>query len=472
VSAQEPLGTTPDVIRVGRYALHARLGVGGMASVYIGRLQGASGFAKTVAIKRLHPQYASDPEFAAMFVDEARLAARVVHPNVVSTLDVVHSGDDLLLVMEYIDGDSLAALMRGMAHHSRSMPLDVVSAIFCGVLSGLQAAHTATSDAGEPLSIVHRDMSPENVIVGVDGVARVLDFGIAKASNKSSVTKDGTVKGKLAYMAPEQVLGKDVTGQADLFAVATVMYELMSGQRLFKGDNDGATVRKLLYDPVRTLKDVVKNVSQALNDVVMRGLARDTSERYANALDMHQALEEAVQPATPRRVAEWCRSVVASEISKRASAVSSVERVALVASERPPAGAAAPSEMLARPSPLPQLATVLEPSIELPLYRPSRAKYVAVAGGMLAGLGLVLCITLYVQASEPSALRDPGTRVRAEVPRTLASSPLPAAVPVASSSSVATGASVSAKHGVGAHNAALPGVIKPVTKPASSYGRD
>jgi eukaryotic-like serine/threonine-protein kinase len=439
VSAQESLENAPDVLRVGRYALHARLGVGGMASVYIGRLQGASGFAKTVAIKRLHPQYASDPEFASMFVDEARLAARVVHPNVVSTLDVVHSGDDLLLVMEYIDGDSVAALMRGMSHYKKSMPFDVVSAIFCGVLSGLQAAHEARADGGEPLSIVHRDVSPENVIVGVDGVARVLDFGIAKASNKSSVTKDGTVKGKLAYMAPEQVLGKEVTGQADVFAVATVMYEVMSGQRLFKSDNDGATVRKLLYEPVRPLKDCVKNASSALNDVVMRGLARETGERFGTAAAMHQALEEAVQPATPRRVAEWCRSVVADEISKRASAVSSVERVALLASDRPRA-LVPPSESL------PQLAALLEPSIELPIHRPRYAKYLGVTVGSL--VGLAFCVVTYaVQASEPNMLRDSGKRLRAESVRGL-SSAAPQAPAASSTGSVVSASSAGTKHPV------------------------
>src|SRR5262245_51026591 len=169
---------------IGRYALHGELASGGMATVHLGRLLGPVGFSRTVAIKRLHAQYAQDPEFVSMFLDEARLAARIRHPNVVPTLDVVATSGELFLVMEYVPGESLSRLARAARDRMERMPPRIVSAIMSGVLHGLHAAHEAKSERGEPLGIVHRDVSPQNVLVGTDGVARVLDFGVAKAAGR------------------------------------------------------------------------------------------------------------------------------------------------------------------------------------------------------------------------------------------------------------------------------------------------
>src|SRR4030088_3091893 len=178
-----------------------------MATVHFGRLQGAAGFARSVAIKSLHPQYAKDPDFVAMFLDEARLAARIAHPNVVPTLDVVSQGDDLLLVMEYVRGSALSRLVRPLTQKGERMPQRIAGSIVSGVLRGLHAAHEAKSEIGEPLDIVHRDVSPQNVLVGTDGIARVLDFGVAKAAGRCYTTRDGNIKGKVPYMAPEQLEG-------------------------------------------------------------------------------------------------------------------------------------------------------------------------------------------------------------------------------------------------------------------------
>ena len=197
-------------IVVGRYALFDEIASGGMATVHLGRLLGPSGFARTVAIKRLHPQFAKDPEFVAMFLDEARLAARIRHPNVVSTLDVVARRRRALPR----DGvRRRASRSRGSREVARATASDrsrcrSSARSIAGVLHGLHAAHEATSERGEPLGIVHRDVSPQNVLVGVDGVARVLDFGVAKAAGRVQTTRDGQIKGKLAYMAPEQLTGK------------------------------------------------------------------------------------------------------------------------------------------------------------------------------------------------------------------------------------------------------------------------
>jgi eukaryotic-like serine/threonine-protein kinase len=194
-------------IRVGRYALFDALASGGMATVYLGRLTGAAGFSRTVAVKRLHPNFAKEADFVGMLVDEARLAGRIRHPNVVPTLDVVQLPDELMLVMEYVHGEALSKLLRNVAAAKAQIPLPIASSIMIGSLHGLHAAHEATDERGAPLEIIHRDVSPQNILVGVDGNPRILDFGVARATGRIQATGDGKLKGKLAYMAPEQLRG-------------------------------------------------------------------------------------------------------------------------------------------------------------------------------------------------------------------------------------------------------------------------
>src|SRR5262245_13924051 len=241
----------PEPVRVvGRYAVYNEIASGGMATVHVGRLIGPVGFARTVAIKRLYAHYAKDPQFVAMFLDEARLAARILHPNVVQTLDVVPSEGDLFLVMEYVAGESLARLLFASYEQKRSIPPEVVSSIMVGMLHGLHAAHEAKSERGEPLNLVHRDVSPQNVLVGIDGIARVLDFGIAKAALRASSTPGGRMKGKLAYMSPEQLAGVGVDRRADLFSAGIVLWEALTGEQLFVGDDQGKIVGAIMSAPI------------------------------------------------------------------------------------------------------------------------------------------------------------------------------------------------------------------------------
>ena len=176
-----------------------------MATVHLGRLLGTAGFSRTVAIKRLHLQYSKDPDFVSLFLDEARLAARIRHPNVASVLDVVALEGELFLVMEYIQGESLSRLLRVVVEEKTPIPIPIATGVVAGTLSGLHAAHEATSESGDPLNLVHRDVSPQNILVGVDGVPSVVDFGVAKAATRAQVTQEGELKGKLSYMSPEQV---------------------------------------------------------------------------------------------------------------------------------------------------------------------------------------------------------------------------------------------------------------------------
>src|SRR5215472_13646045 len=218
-----PPGSSPRI--VGRYALFGEIASGGMATVHFGRLLGPAGFARTVAIKRLHAHFAKDPEFVAMFLDEARLAARVVHPNVVPTLDVVALDGELFLVMEYVQGEALSRLWRALRERDERIPHRVVASCLTGVLHGLHAAHVATSERGEPLGIAHRDVSPQNVLVGMDGISRVLDFGISKASGRIQITREGRVKGKTGYMSPEQLSGGAVDRRTDIYSASVVLWE-------------------------------------------------------------------------------------------------------------------------------------------------------------------------------------------------------------------------------------------------------
>lgn len=309
--------------KFGRYLLFDQIGAGGMASVHIGRLIGPVGFSRTVAIKRLHGDYSSDPEFVSMFLDEARLAARIQHPNVVQVLDVVMAERQLLLVMEYIRGDSLANLIRTPPRDK--LPVPVALQIATDVLFGLHAAHEATSENGEQLGIVHRDVSPQNVMVGADGVARVTDFGIAKAAARASSTRDGRLKGKLAYMAPEQIQRRRLDRRVDVFAASVMIWELLAGERLFAAEDAGAVVGRILYEDVTPLRQRAPEIPIELEAVLMKGLSKNPDDRFATTRDMATALE-AFRPARASDVAAWVASKVGPILRSRAERVTEIEQ--------------------------------------------------------------------------------------------------------------------------------------------------
>jgi serine/threonine-protein kinase len=299
-----------------RYAIHDVIGAGGMATVHLGRLLGPMGFSRTVAIKRLQEQCARDPEFRAMFLDEGRIASRIHHPNVVPTIDVVYMDGELLLVMEYVHGESLAKLLK---MSDEPMPLDVAVAIGVGMLHGLHAAHTATGEKGEPLDIVHRDVSPQNVLVGADGVPRVMDFGVAKAAGQLHTTREGQLKGKMRYMAPEQLRSGKTSAASDVWSASVVIWEMLAGVALFEGVSDSEVYGRVLYDPIARARE------PTLEEILARGLERFPEKRWASARDMALAMEEAVTPATASRVAAWVESLASSDLASRAGMLAAIE---------------------------------------------------------------------------------------------------------------------------------------------------
>jgi serine/threonine-protein kinase len=438
---------------IGRYAIFDPIASGGMASVHLGRLMGAAGFSRTVAIKRLHENLAADPEFVAMFLDEARIVARVRHPNVVPTLDVVASDRELLLVMEYIVGESLSLLLKRARAAKEQPPIPILVDVMASVLNGLHAAHEATDEKGEPLNIVHRDVSPQNILVGVDGVARVLDFGVAKAVGRMHHTRTGEVKGKIRYMAPEQVHGKEVTSAADVYSASIVLWEALAGQRLFSGDTDAEVLYRVLQgcsDPPSRFR---QDVPAALDQIVLRGLEKDPANRFPTAKAMANALEAAVEPVTRGRVSAWVLASAGEDIRHRRDRLAEVESGAYLI----PGAARASSPPLRLPIPIvppgasdsstittagQTRSTSESPPASLgpSLRRRSRA---ALAWSLVAGVVLVLALasSAFVgrpskpapsaQSALPSVAAQPSIEApattEAPLPAPAASSPLPVA---------------------------------------------
>ncbi len=357
----------------GRYALFDEIAAGGMATVHLGRLIGPVGFSKTVAIKRLHPNLARDPEFVSMFLDEARLAARIHHPNVVSTLDVVAVEGEVFLVLDYVQGESLSHLLKAMRANRTQMDPRVVAAIIVNALHGLHAAHIAQDEYGRPLGIVHRDVSPQNIMVGTDGVARVLDFGVAKAAGRLQSTRDGQLKGKLAYMAPEQVQGQTIDTRTDTYAAAVVLWEALAGRRLISAKNEAEVLHAVLTGGFPPPSSVNPHLPQGIDGVVMRGLQQDPAVRYPSAREMAIAVERTLGIASAFEVGEWVERMAPDALALRAARVREMESTSAV--HMIPAGAGqggAPAPVAANPH---EISDVSAPGGGVPRPPPLEASY-------------------------------------------------------------------------------------------------
>ena len=279
-----------------------------MATVYVGRQTGAGGFERLVAIKFCHEHLRLNEAFVSMFLLEARLAARIRHPHVVATLDV-SPGVPLYLVMEYVEGLSLAALAHRVAARGNWLRRDVALRIMTDALAGLGAAHQCRGPDGERLDVVHCDVSPQNILVGVDGTSRITDFGIARAATQVKGPEDKTIiKGKLRYMAPEQLLSRPITPRTDVFAAGIVLWELLTGRPLFRADDDPATARAVLSRSIPPPSALDPQLPKELDAIVLRALEREPSARFETAEEFLSTLESVPQAfATARGVGECVR---------------------------------------------------------------------------------------------------------------------------------------------------------------------
>ena len=281
--------------RLGPYELVERLATGGMAEVYLARRVGPRGFAKQFAVKRILPQLAQDSEFVAMFVDEARVTGRLAHPNIVSVFDFGEENGELYMAMEYVDGTTGARLIRAAAAKGEDIPLEVSLHVALSVLRGLEYAHAAVDDAGKPLHLVHRDVSPGNVLIDRSGAVKLTDFGIARAAEFERRTDVGQLKGKLGYMSPEQVVGRELDARSDLFTLGIVLAEMVTVRPLFSGGRELDVLLRIRDADISAIDRNAGRVPDDVRAVLYRALAKDPAQRFANASAFASALEHVIR---------------------------------------------------------------------------------------------------------------------------------------------------------------------------------
>jgi serine/threonine-protein kinase len=309
------------------YELLGEIASGGMATVYLGRLVGAGGFQRFVAIKRLHPHLAREEQFVEMFLDEARLAAGIHNPHVVPILEVGQNHGGYYLVMEFVEGDTLAGLTIRSLQRGEMLPARVAARIVFDALTGLHAAHQLTDAEGRLLGLVHRDCTPQNILVGIDGSARITDFGVARAASRLAITRPQQVKGKVGYLSPEQAHAQEIDRRSDVFTMGIVLWEALAGRPLFQADTEAATLTRLLQAPIPSVRSFVPDTPPELDEVCRRALHRDRNRRFKSAAQMAEAIEKAAHTdgfggiASPRDLGKYVDSLMGAEIAAQRDAV-------------------------------------------------------------------------------------------------------------------------------------------------------
>lgn len=406
----------------GRYHVVGVLARGGMGTVYLARSIGLAGFSRTVALKVLHPHFAEEPQVVAMFLAEARLAARIAHKNVVDVLDVDLIGGEHVIAMRYVEGGSLGGLVK--AQRPEKLPVGIALRIVHDALLGLHAAHEATSETGEPLGIVHRDVSPPNILVDLDGLSQITDFGVARAHG-DALSSEGSLKGKLRYLAPEQLAGSELDRRVDVFAAGIVLWELLAGRSLFGSATDALIMRNVATMPI----EPPQGPSAAIDQVCLRALERDPSRRFASAQDFAQALADAASTMMADRegVASLARMVFHGSSERH--------RAALADEARAPRSVPPPPSV--PPDPTAPLATGATPPSRATPWSPMRIGLVAAA---LLTIAAVL-IARWVLATRAIASEElvpvPVAVAATAEPAAATSEPEPAAA--ASASAAASG---------------------------------
>ncbi|MDQ3038151.1 MAG: protein kinase, partial [Myxococcota bacterium] len=318
---------------VGRYQLCFELASGGMAKVYLARVGGAAGFDKLVALKRIHPHLSDQHEFLEMFMDEARLASRIDHPNVCTVFDFGHAGREHFIAMEYLLGETLGRLARHVDAELAASPRwwAIAMRIVVETCEGLQAAHELRNDEGEPLEVVHRDVTPANVFVTYDGAVKVVDFGVARAQERVHQTRAGRVKGQYAYMAPEQATGKPLDRRADVWSLGVLLWELLAGKRLFERDNEAATLMAVVHGEIPPLRDVRPELPADVAALVTRTLSLEPKRRPATARALARELDRCIarlgEPVSKADLGDLMERLFADDIIRRRRMIADARRL-------------------------------------------------------------------------------------------------------------------------------------------------
>ena len=422
-----PTETTPHVAGapqyLGRYEILRLLATGGMAELYLARSTGIEGFEKLIVCKRILPQYTSRKDIVEMFLDEARIAAMLHHSNIVQVFDIGEDGGNYFFAMEFLHGEDTSRLMKAVTARREQLPLEHAINIMLGVCAGLHYAHELKR-ANEPLNLVHRDVSPQNVFVTYDGGIKLLDFGIAKAENKSSATRVGQLKGKIRYMSPEQSRALPLDRRSDIFSAGILLWELTTGRRLYRGASDFDVLKAIIEGDAPAPSMVKPDYPKPLEKIVMRALRRNREERWQTAQEMQLALEEFARERrlqiSPVAMANYLKVVCGERIAAWEQALATrsgiVEHIAgtmMSISETP--WLESSDEVMA----LHDAPTVMErtPSAVLPErmnLRPSYRRWWIVGGSAVLALGLAIAIVsrpvLQKPMGIPAALPNPPPR--------------------------------------------------------------
>jgi eukaryotic-like serine/threonine-protein kinase len=415
---------------LGRYEFLLPIAKGGMAAVWAARAKGARGFQKIVAVKTILPALSDNTEFERMFLDEARTASRVRHPNVAEIIDLGEQEDVLYLVMEWIDGESLATVLRSVTPKHSGIPIPIAVKIMADAAQGLHAAHQLKDDQGVSLGLVHRDVSPQNILLSYEGIVKLVDFGVAKAAGRlSASTAKGQLKGKIPFMAPEQVVGHDLDRRTDVFAMGTLLYQLTTGKHPFRGGDNFSTMTHIAHRNAAPPRTVASGeYPELLEEIVMRALERDPRKRFQTAAEMWRALDEVFVRGTDRASTDDVAAFLTDLLGQKRDEWRQRLKAAIVAADqRADGGAPAAVAKAAAPAESPAPA---EPSVSLPkLEDPSTqtsAGVAATADGaarksrralvLLLGLSAVLILVMLWRLVRrvPDALVGPASVEAAE----------------------------------------------------------
>ena len=422
---------------LGQYRPLAQLGQGGMARVILCARQGPANIQKLVVVKEIREELANDAEFVTMFIDEARLATRMSHANVVQTFDVGAEGNRFYIVMEYLEGQPMNAVLGRL---KRKLPLAIHLRILGRVLAGLHYAHELRGFDGKPLSVVHRDVSPQNMILCYDGQVKLVDFGIAKAAGTASKTTAGMFKGKLAYMAPEQIQGGHIDRRADVFSVGVMLWEALVGRRLTYGENEAAILHKRTSGLQSRAREARPEADAELAAICDRAMELDPTKRFATALDMQAALEARVEALGLRATDSDVGALVAGAFveerngilaiverqlslpARTAADASAVAKLPMLAQETgpqsiPPSPGAsdawAPVSLGATPSQTPPAiagTSTSLPAAAIPEFRPGKRRVALVAGAVVvAAVGVIVLVAMFAGGASQSTASTTST---------------------------------------------------------------
>ncbi|MGD1148034.1 MAG: TonB family protein [Thermoanaerobaculaceae bacterium] len=407
VPPAKPLGPLPVATPFGQYELIEPIATGGMAEVYRARMKGVEGFQKIVAIKRILAHLTDNDEFVTMFVDEAKLAAQLQHPNIIHIYDLGKIERSYYIAMEYIDGKDLRSILRTLDDKKARLPLGLALFIGSRLAAALDYAHRKKDLQGTAMALVHRDVSPQNVLISYDGDIKLCDFGIAKAASKASHTRAGALKGKLQYMSPEQAWGKDIDRRSDIFSLGLVLYEMLSGRKGFVGDSELSILEQVRSPRLVPLRDIDPSIPPEVERVVLKALKEDREERYQTAADLASDLSNILQSIRPAPGAPELGAFLADLVGHERP-VSTATVPALRPAPAPPAAAAAPPSAPVeppKPKPAPRI-PVMEPvREETPpeLTAPTGFRLGPLVVAAVGALAIVAIVVVMTRTKKPSA---------------------------------------------------------------------